>query len=253
MNPGEFSDRAVLVTGSARGIGRAVALGFAGSGAAVACVDILQDGLKPLDKELEKMGVPHVTIVSDVSSEDAWPAIVDEASGRLGAVDTLVNCAAYAPRFSGDALECRAEEWERVYRTNVVGLYGLCVEVAKRLIELGEEGAIVNVSSGAAKSGGQYVAPSYAASKAAVHAVTLRLARDLARHGIRVNAVAPGFIDTPMLDGLYVGRDSLPSEVPLGRVGTPEEVAQAVLFLASWRASFITGEIVDVNGGDIMD
>lgn len=250
---GELAGRVAIVTGAASGIGRATALALARAGAAVGAVDISEAGLDSLGAELRALGAAHVTVVEDVGRPGAPEAIVEKTAGILGLVDTVANVAGVCPP-PGDPLRPDFRLWEQVYAVNVLGPYGLCVAVARDLVAAGRPGALVNVSSGAAKSGGDFVDPAYSASKAAVIAVSIRLARALARYRIRVNVVAPGFIDTPMLpSSTGRSRDEIIRGIPLGRVGRPEDVAEAILFLCSDRASFITGEVMDVNGGDIMD
>jgi 3-oxoacyl-[acyl-carrier protein] reductase len=242
--------RVALVTGAARGIGRAVALTLARDGADVAVADTDLSGAE------ETVGLVNGRRVlaarADVSSEDSVMGLYSTLLAEMGRLDILVNNAGIFKMT--DPLDIGAEEWDRIMAVNARGTFLMCREALRHMMVSGH-GTIINLASTAGKSGGSVMAGvHYAASKAAVICLTKSLARYAAPHKIRVNAVAPGPTVTEMTAAW--GEDAnarIAEQIPLGRYANPQEVAEAVAFLASDRAGFITGEIVDVNGGLIMD
>ena len=245
--------RCVLVTGGSRGIGRAVAEGFARSGAAVAFNYSRAEDEAEAEATLaalRALGVPAVGMRADVADADAVTRMFVEVRAALGrAPDTLVNNAAV----SADALLMLLSEtaWDRVQDVNLKGAF-LCCRAALRGMIAGRFGRIVNVVSPAAFFGKEG-ASSYAAAKGGLVALTKSLAREVARYGITVNAVSPGYVDTQLIAGLSADeRDVLLKQIPLGRLGTPDDVAAVVVFLASAAAGYLTGTTVHVDGGLTM-
>jgi 3-oxoacyl-[acyl-carrier protein] reductase len=190
-------------------------------------------------------GVRCVCIEADLRNEEAVAALVRDATEQMGRLDILVNCAGISRM--GGLYEVTENQWDLTFDINVKGLFFVCREAFK-VMETQKSGVIINLASQAARSGGIVVTPDYPSSKAAVLTLTKSLAKAGAPKGIRVNSVSPGLIATEMTT--TYGYD--PAAVPLGRIGTGEDVAGAVLFLASGYASYITGACVDVNGGIAM-
>ncbi len=247
----EFTDRVAVVTGAARGIGKAIALAFVGEGAKVALVDIAAEALERVREEIEGRGGQALPLPCDVSQSSAVGEMVEKVLGRYGRIDILVNNAGIIRR--GTIETVTEDDWDRVIAINLKGTFNCCKAVVAPMKKQGR-GNIVNVSSISGKMGDITSAPGYGPSKAGGDALMKTLALQLARYGIRVNAVAPHAIETEMsAQWSEERRREIVAGIPLGRLGRPEDVAQAVLFLASDAASFITGEILDVNGGALMD
>ncbi|MCL4499351.1 MAG: SDR family oxidoreductase [Chloroflexi bacterium] len=246
-----FAGQVAIVTGAARGIGRAIALLFAREGATVIAVDADGDALAVLMADLQELGQPAVAGQIDIAQADQVEQLVGRVATQFGHIDILVNNAGIIRR--GTFLEHSREDWDRVLRVNLGGTYNCVHAVVLQMVRQGR-GKIVNVTSVAGKVGDITAAASYGTSKGAINAFTKSLARDLASHGIHVNAVAPHAIETEMSrQWSEEKRRTVVDAIPLKRMGKPEEVAEAVAFLASDAASFITGEIMDVNGGYLMD
>ncbi len=243
--------RVSIVTGGARGIGKAIALALVREGAKVAIVDFDQVAATALKNEIEKNQGVAIAVPCDVSKSSEVKAMVDQVINAFGRIDILVNNAGIIRR--GTIETVTEEDWDRVIEVNLKGTFNCCkavVETMKRQ----RYGKIVNVSSIAGKMGDITSAPGYGPSKAGIDALTKTLARQLAPYGINVNGVAPHAIETEMsAQWSEERRKEIIASIPLARLGKPEDVAEAVLFLASDEASFITGEILDVNGGALMD
>ena len=247
----KLKDHVAIVTGAARGIGKAIALAFIREGAKVAIIDLDKERLEILKKEINKENREAMTIFCDITKSSEVNGMVDQVRKRFGRIDILVNNAGIIRR--GTIETVTEEEWDRVIEVNLKGTFNCCKAVVETMKQQGY-GKIINVSSIAGKMGDITSAPGYGSSKAGIDALTKTLARQLAPFGINVNAVSPHAIETEMsAQWSEERRKEIIASIPLGRLGKPEDVAEAVLFLASDEASFITGEILDVNGGALMD
>jgi NAD(P)-dependent dehydrogenase (short-subunit alcohol dehydrogenase family) len=239
----------VLITGALTGIGRATALAFAREGARVVISGRRDDEGQKLAAELQKLGAEAEFLRSDVRHEDDVRSLIDKAVARFGRLDAAVNCAG-TEGTPGPVIEQTAESYATIFDTNVLGTL-LSMKHELRVMLAQGSGSIVNVSSTFGQTGGAG-ASVYAASKHAVEGLTQSAALEAAGSGVRVNVVAPGPIDTGMLTR-FTGTDEkkarLVAGVPLKRSGRPDEIAQAILFLSSDKASFITGACVAADGG----
>jgi len=246
----EFQDRVALVTGGASGIGKAVVRGLAADGACVGICDLNAAGAEEVAAEV---GVGALAVAMDVTDTASVRAGVAQVVESLGAPDVLVNAAGWdrVMRF----VETDEDFWDRVIAINFRGVVATCHTVLPYMVERGS-GAVVNVASEAGRSGSSGEAV-YSGAKGAVIAFSKAVAREVARYGVRVNVVAPGLTDTPFMqrnfdEGHGKLMEAIVSATPLRRMSTPEEVAEAILFLASDRAAFTTGETLSVSGGLVM-
>lgn len=247
----KLKGRVALITGAARGIGKAIALTLAREGAIVVITDVDEEGLHQVVQEIEKMGHQAKAVKANVAQRIEVQQLVSEAVSAFGKIDILVNNAGIIRR--GNLVGHEPQEWETVLNVNLGGTFNCSQEVAPLMIKQGR-GKIINISSIAGKVGDLASAPSYGASKGAINTFTFSLARELAPYGINVNAIAPHAIETDMSrEWSAEKRRQIVDSIPLKRLGTPEEVAEAVAFLASDGANFITGELLDINGGYLMD
>jgi len=249
----DFSGKTVLVTGGSRGIGRAVARGFADRGARVA-ISYLANR-QAADETLAALpGGPHLAVQADVADPVSVGRLIEQVVATLGSLDVVVNNAGVWVDHVLEEVDFDAwqDAWRRVLDTNLVGPANVSYLAARHMIEHGG-GRIVNVSSRGAFRG-EPEGPAYGASKAGLNAMSQSLAKRLAPHNIFVGVVAPGFVDTDMA-ARYLDTprgDEIRAQSPLGRVARPEEVALAVLFLAAEGTEFMTGAIIDVNGASYL-
>ena len=242
---GKLQHKTALITGAGRGIGRAIAECFVREGARVAVADI--DASTASDTAAE-IGALGLEMEMDVSSKASVLAGTSRVLDEFGQLDILVNNAGYLVYTTFES--CSEENWDRIVDVNMKGPF-LCAQAVIPHMKARRQGAIINMTSLAAKTGGLAAGPPYAAAKAGVLTLTIGLARALAPDQIRVNAIAPGVIDTAMTAAPE--HDQLKATIPLGRSGQPADVANCALFLASDDARHITGETIDVNGGLYMD
>lgn len=239
----------VLITGALSGIGRAAAIAFARENARVVVSGRRLDEGQKLAAELRSLGAEAEFIASDVRFEDDVRKLVDGAVARFGRLDIAVNAAGTEGE-SGLVMDQTPERYAAVFDSNVLGTL-LAMKHELRVMSTQGSGSIVNISSTMGARGAAS-ASLYVASKHAVEGLTKSAALEAAAFGVRVNAVAPGPVETPMLDRLTVNADrkaAFLAAVPLKRAGTPEEIADAILFVSSERSSFMTGEVLRINGG----
>ena len=244
-----MSNHVVLITGGLTGIGRAAAVAFAKEGAKVVVAGRRDEAGKALVQELRAFGTEAEFINTDVRQEDDARNMVDETIARFGRLDVAVNNAGTEGAV-GPITEQTAERFAATFETNVLGVL-LCMKHELRVMQPQGSGSIVNISSTMGSRGAPN-ASLYVASKHAVEGLTKSGALEAAAFGVRVNAVAPGPVETAMLDRFTGSQDrkaGLLASIPLRRAGKPEEIADAILFLASDKASFVTGQIINVNGG----
>jgi NAD(P)-dependent dehydrogenase (short-subunit alcohol dehydrogenase family) len=243
------SNAVVLITGGLTGIGRAAAVAFAKKGAKVVVAGRRDDAGEALVKELRSLGSEAEFINTDVRKEDDVRALVDKTVARFGRLDVAVNNAATEGQV-GPITDQTAESFAATFETNVLGVV-LSMKHEVRAMQAQGSGSIINISSTYGHEGAAG-ASLYVGAKHAVEGITKSAALELAKSGIRVNAVAPGPTDTGMLTrftGTTENKAALAAEVPLGRLGLPEEVADGIVFIASDEARFITGHILNVDGG----
>jgi NAD(P)-dependent dehydrogenase (short-subunit alcohol dehydrogenase family) len=243
--------RNAFVTGASRGIGRAIAVAFAEAGANLALVARSADALEETVREVEARGRNALALVADVGDRDAIGSAVARGAEAFGTLDVVVNNAGAAP-FRSSVVDTKIEGFEKYVRVNFLSAVYVLQAVAPRLLE-SDHACVLNVAS----VGGLSAAPGvgyYGAAKAALINLTKTLAVEWAGHGVRVNALAPGWIETDMNELLRqdpASRDRMLRGIAMKRLGSPEEVAHAAVFLCSDAASYITGEVLVVDGGDV--
>ena len=244
-----LTGRIALVTGAAQGIGRDIALGLATDGADVAICDVNLEAAQKTAGDIEAKGRKSLALKANVAASADVTAMIDQVAEKFGRIDILVNNAGITR--DGLILRMKEEDWDLVLSINLKGAF-LCTKAALRYMSKQRGGTIINIASivGAMGNAGQ---ANYVASKAGLIGLTKTIAREYANRGITANAVAPGFIDTAMTQALSENvRQELAKQIPLGKLGTPEDVANAVRFLASPWASYISGQVIHVNGGMYM-
>ena len=245
----KLTGRAAIITGGASGIGRSVADGFAEAGAAgIVIADVNEEAAEEAAEQLGKAHrVPALAVRTDVSSPESVEEMVRRAIDQFGRIDILVNSAGICPVVVWD--ETTIEDWNRVLAVNLTGMF-LCTKAVIPIMREQEYGRIVYVSSVAASVGSLVAHVAYGASKAGVIALMKSVAKGFADSGITANAVSPGTIDTPLTKSFGAGiQDAFRKNGVMKRQGDPKEVADAVLYLVSDRATYVTGATLDVDGG----
>jgi 3-oxoacyl-[acyl-carrier protein] reductase len=245
----DLKGKIALVTGGAQGIGKITALLLARNGADVAVSDINMEGALETVGEIEGLGRNGLALESDVSNPADAERIVAKTVEQLGSIDILVNNAG----ITRDRLLLRMteEDWDAVLNVNLKGTFN-CTKAAVKHMVKRKSGRIVNIASVVGEMGNAGQA-NYAASKAGIIGLTKAIAREYAQRGISVNAIAPGYIETPMTEALPEKvKEQLKGQIPMARLGTPLDVANAIYFLVSDASSYITGQVLNVNGGIYM-
>jgi 3-oxoacyl-[acyl-carrier protein] reductase len=247
----DLSGKSALVTGGSRGIGKACCEMLAAAGARVAVnYRVERPWAELLVKSIEEKGGEAFTLAADIAVREEAEMMVEETVDRFSGIDILVNNAGI---WKGSPIEEMSDgEWNEMIAVNLTGTFHMIRAVAPHMQAAGS-GAIINISSTAGQRG-EALHAHYAATKSAVIGLTKSLAVELAPYGVRTNCVAPGWVDTDMTEATLESdeRDAVLSTIPLGRVGRPEEIAGAVLFLASDLGGFVNGEVLNVNGGAVL-
>jgi 3-oxoacyl-[acyl-carrier protein] reductase len=244
-----LNGKIALVTGAAQGIGREIALALANDGADVAICDVNLEAAQKTAADIETKGRKSLALKANVAASADVIAMMDQVVEKFGRIDILVNNAGITR--DGLILRMKDEDWDLVLSINLKGAF-LCTKAALRHMSKQRGGTIINIASivGAMGNAGQ---ANYVASKAGLIGITKTIAREYANRGVTANAVAPGFIETAMTQALPENvRQELAKQIPMGKLGTPEDVANAVRFLASPWASYISGQVIHVNGGMYM-
>jgi 3-oxoacyl-[acyl-carrier protein] reductase len=241
-----LKDKVALITGASQGIGRDTALALAQAGAKVAVAARNEEKLASLVGEIESAGGAALAVKMDVADAEQVKAGFKQVLDKFGRLDILVNNAAITR--DGLSMRMKPDDWEAVLKTNLTGAH-LCIQQALSTMMRARAGRIINISSVVAQSGNAGQA-NYVAAKAGLIGLTKAVAIEIASRNVTVNAVAPGFIETPMTDVLPDKvKEELKTRIPLGRMGSPRDVAAAIVFLASDEAAYITGHVLNVNGG----
>lgn len=242
-------DKIAVVTGASRGIGRSISLALVEAGATVVAVDLDKEATEAIVAEIKAAGGNALPVIANVTSGDDCERIFSEAVAAYGRVDILVNNAGITR--DGLLLRMKDEDWDAVLTVNLKGAF-LCTRAAAKVMTKQRYGRIINIASVVGQMGNAGQA-NYCASKAGLMGLTKSNARELAKRNVTVNAVAPGFIATAMTDALPEKvREELAAQIPLERLGTADDIANAVLFLAGERSGYITGHVLSVNGGMYM-
>lgn len=242
-----FENKVVLITGSSQGIGKAIALKFAGLGAKIALNDIAiqEEALKSTAEEIKPLGTSAAYFLADVSKYDEVDKMMQGIQTEFGRLDVLVNSAGITK--DRTLAKMTVEEWQKVIDVNLTSVFN-CSKLALPMI-IANQGNIISISSFSALRG-NFGQTNYDAAKAGIIGFTKTLSKEVGKFGVRVNAVAPGFIESKMTDAIPEEIKSMVKRlISLGRTGKPEEVAKVIAFLASDEASYLTGNVVNVDGG----
>ncbi|NYZ64215.1 acetoacetyl-CoA reductase [Luteimonas deserti] len=243
------SPRVALVTGGIGGIGSAICLQLARQGCRVIAADLVHDAARAEAFGVAMQGQPVETVALDVGDYDACAAVVQDVQARHGALDILVNAAGITR--DGTLRKMQRAQWDDVIRVNLDSVFNLCRHAVEGMVGRGF-GRIVNISSVNGQTG-QFGQTNYAAAKAGMHGFTMALAREVARKGVTVNSIAPGYIDTPLVQAMPDAvRADIVATIPVGRTGVPDDIARTVAFLVADDAGYITGANLPVNGGLFM-
>lgn len=244
-----FSEKIVVVTGASRGIGKAIALAFAKEGASVVVSARNIDSLNVVTDEIRKTGAKALAIKTDVSVVEDAKNLIEQTLEKFGKIDILINNAGITK--DNLLLRLSEDDWDTVLNTNLKGAFN-CIKAVTKPMMKNRAGVIINITSVVGQTGnaGQ---TNYSASKAGMIGMTKSVAKELASRNIRVNAIAPGFIQTDMTDELNdKTKEELIKSIPLSKLGKVENVADLVLFLSSDKAEYITGQVINVDGGMVM-
>jgi 2-hydroxycyclohexanecarboxyl-CoA dehydrogenase len=251
----KLKGKTALVTGGGRGIGRAIALGLAEEGAQVAVLDILGDNAAAVAREIEATGVKALALTADLTKRAQVDLAVADVLAQFGQIDILVNNAGWDRMEM--FLDSEEETWDKIIAINFKGMLYACKAALPSMIAHGQ-GKVISIASDAGRAGSTGEAV-YAGTKGAIIAFSKTLAREMARHKITVNVVCPGLTETPLLQGIRQQSaktekviEAVTRAIPLGRVGQPEDIAGAVVYLASPAADFVTGQTLSVSGGLTM-
>jgi NAD(P)-dependent dehydrogenase (short-subunit alcohol dehydrogenase family) len=244
----DFTGEVAFITGGSRGLGLEIAEGFGRAGASVVITARREQWLREAEQQLKDQGISVLALICDVANPASVEQAVQQALATYGKLDILVNNAGLT--WGTPAENMPLDRWQQVIDTNITGTFLMSQVVGRQMIEQ-QQGTIINVASVAGLSGGQLNTVGYNASKAAVINLTRALAVEWGSHSIRVNCIAPGLFRTRMTEGIIaMGAETVVSNTaPLGRIGQPGELAPTVLFLASSGASYITGQVVPIDGG----
>ena len=240
--------KTALVTGTAQGLGREIALALAKNGASLVLSDIQYP--EATAQAVEETGAPWIAVQADITDEDQVRAMAERSASECGKVDILINNAGVSQLSYTATEDLYRTEWETIIGVNLTGTFLACKHVGKKMIA-GGGGSIINIATTAGITGVPR-APAYSASKAGVILLTKSLALEWARYHIRVNAVAPHYLETPLTEGLRASEKvyaGLVKQIPMGRFGKPSEIAGAVLFLASQASTYTTGTVIVADGG----
>lgn len=241
--------KVAVITGASRGIGRSISLALATEGAKIVAVDVDLAATEAFVKELKQQGIEAIAVQGNVTLAADAEKMIEAAVQAFGRVDILVNNAGITR--DGLLVRMKDEDWDAVLTVNLKGAF-LCTRAVSKVMTKQRSGRIINIASVVGQMGNAGQA-NYCASKAGLIGLTKSNARELSKRNITVNAVAPGFIATAMTDALSDKvREELTTQIPLERLGTPEDIANAVVFLAAERSGYITGQVLAVNGGMYM-
>jgi 3-oxoacyl-[acyl-carrier protein] reductase len=242
-------DKIAVITGASRGIGRSIALALAEAGAKIVAVDLDPVATDAIVAELKEKGTEAIAVIGNVTVTEDTEKMIDAAIAAFGRVDILVNNAGITR--DGLLMRMKDEDWDAVMTVNLKGAF-LCSRAAAKVMTKQRYGRIINIASVVGQMGNAGQA-NYCASKAGLIGLTKSNARELAKRNVTVNAVAPGFIATAMTDALPEKvREELTAQIPLARLGSADDIANAVVFLALEKSAYITGQVIAVNGGMYM-